>query len=756
VLIMNNFKVKNKRKDMRFEINFTNTYREAKRRFSHPARIELECLKCQYPAILHQIEDDDLFAGRIEFGAVGLGIQHQTGGFGYFIDEPRVVYELEHRPGSGKYREDLHDMLVFWRSENTNAKVLQGMPANLKEALPTDDWLGQPLPANPILRMAGSYLDFDKLVRIGIPGLEAEMRQHLAREQKNGGDVILFQCMLGALELLKEVCLFYKKQALEKKENEKDPSRSMQYDIMAQVLESITLRKPETMREAIQLVWIYSLLTPQIEFGRMDVYLGDLYVHDIENGIISENEALEMVQSFFRLIDHLDCEVDGRVIIGGYGRRNRENADKFCLVAIEACRTVKEVLPQFTLRFSRETPPEVWSAALRCIEEGRTYPLLYNDDVLVPGIMKAFGVDCQRAESYVPLGCGEIEFDHYSFGTPSGAINVLKVLEITMHGGYDPVSGKRFGPATKTLAECETFEEFYEEYTKQLDYYIAAQAEFEMYEYQKTGEIHSFMYVTMLYDGCCEKGKAIFNGGCASLNGTLEVYGLVNAGDSLTAIKKLIYEDKVLTPDMMMEILDSNFHGYEKERKMMMDCPKYGNDNPYADSMVVDLHKYICEEISRQAPRVGLDTYLAVVINNAQNTTLARWVGASADGRKAGTPMANANNPSPGADKNGITSMLNSILKLPHDNHAGMVQNIRLSRELFTSARDKVTGLINNYFERGGAHAMITVVGKDDLHNAMKNPDAYRDLIVRIGGFSARFVDLPKDVQKEVYERVTY
>ena len=176
------------------------------------------------------------------------------------------------------------------------------------------------------------------------------------REQKNGGDVILFQCMLGALELLKEVCLFYKKQALEKKENEKDPSRSMQYDIMAQVLESITLRKPETMREAIQLVWIYSLLTPQIEFGRMDFYLGDLYVHDIENGIISENEALEMVQSFFRLIDHLDCEVDGRVIIGGYGRRNRENADKFCLVAIEACRTVKEVLPQFTLRFSRKLP----------------------------------------------------------------------------------------------------------------------------------------------------------------------------------------------------------------------------------------------------------------------------------------------------------------------------------------------------------------------------------------------------------------
>jgi pyruvate-formate lyase len=151
-----------------------------------------------------------------------------------------------------------------------------------------------------------------------------------------------------------------------------------------------------------------------------------------------------------------------------------------------------------------------------------------------------------------------------------------------------------------------------------------------------------------------------------------------------------------------------------------------------------------------------LDTNLAVVINNAQNTTLARWVSASADGRKAGTATANANNPAPGADKNGITAMLNSILKLPHNNHAGMVQNIRLSREVYASAREKVLRLISSYFERGGAQAMITVVGKEELQQAMDTPEQYHDLIVRVGGFSARFVDLPKDVQKEIFERNTY
>ncbi len=753
---MNNFKVKEKRKNLLFEIEFTNVYRLAKKKYSHPAQIELECLKAQYPAILHEVEDRDLFAGRIEFGAVGLGIQHQTGGFGYFMEEPRVTAELERAQGSLKYREDLHDMLVFWRSENTSFKVMEAMPADIKEALPSEDWLGRSLPAVPILRMAGSYLDFDKLVKVGIKGLEEEVAERLQRAKEGSDESILLECMLGALQLVRDVCAFYRDQLTAKIFETQDTARQAELKAMAAVLENIMHSAPKTMREAIQLVWIYGLLTPEIEYGRMDVYLGDLYVQDVKSGELTEDKALALVQCFFRLIDHLDCETDGRAIVGGYGRRNTENADKFSLLAIEACRTVKEVLPQFTLRFGNETPKEVWDAAMRCIEEGRTYPLLYNDEVLIPGIMKAYGVDRQRAESYVPLGCGEIEFDHYSFGTPSGSLNMLKVLEITINGGFDPVSRLHFGPAVKPLEQCATFEEFYGEYKKQLDYFVEAQAKFEKYQYEKTGQMHAFMYVTMLYDGCVERGKAVFDGGCASLNGTLELYGLVNAADSLTAIRKLVYNDGTMTAEHLKQVLAANFFTYDKERKLMLDCPKYGNDDSEADGMMVDLHGYICRTISEQAPKVGLDTNLAVVINNAQNTTLARWVSASADGRKSGTATANANNPSPGADKNGITAMLNSILKVPHDNHAGMVQNIRLSREVYSSAKEKVQKLINSYFERGGGQAMITVVGKDELAQAMKTPELYHDLIVRVGGFSARFVDLPKDVQKEIFERNTY
>lgn len=753
---MNHFKVKNPRTDLSFEIAFTKAYRDAVKRYTHPAQIELACLRAQYPAILHPIQDEDLLAGRVEAGLVGLGIQGQTGGYGYYIDEPRVTEALEFGEGNAKYREDLHDLLIFWKTNSSNNKVLRNTPDSIKNILFSDNWKQTPLPASPIIRMAGAYLDFDKLIRLGLPGMRAEVTAYREKAEQEGGDAVLYQCMDGSLELMGQVCLWYRDQALELLAQAADEKRKGELRRMAQALEAITERAPGSMMEALQLVWIYGIMAPLLQFGRMDVYLGDWYAHDIDNGVLTEEEALALLQSYFRQIDSLDSETDCRVIVGGYGRRNPENADRLCMTALEACRTVREILPQFTLRFNRETPECVWDAAMRCIEEGRTYPLLYNDDVLVPGLMNAFHVSRERAETYVPLGCGEMEFDHYSFGTPSGSLNTLKILELAVRGGYEPIMDWHLGKQLKPITQCGTFEEFFQVYKENLRYYIEAQAIFEKYEYEITGKMHSFMYVSMLYDGVLESGKAIFDGGCRYLAGTLELYGVVNAVNSLAAVKKLVYEDGTVSAGDLLQAMNDNFTGWEALRRQLLDVPKYGNDNDYVDQIFVELHDWLCETISSQAEKVGLKSYLAVNINNAQNTTLGRWVGATPDGRKAGMPMANANNPSSGTDKNGLTAMLNSILKPRHDNHAGMVQNLRLSRETFEQNREKVKGLIRNYFNRGGAHLMITVVGKEDLKKAMEHPEDYQDLIVRVGGLSARYVQLKKDVQQEIYDRATY
>lgn len=751
---MNHWKVKNPRKDLSFEIAFTEAYREAKRKYTHPARIELACLKAQYPAILMPIQDEDVLAGRVQFGLVGYGIQGQTGGTGYYIDEPRVTEALEFQAGNAKYREDLHDLLTYWKVRNTYEIVFRNTPKEISSIIPTEQWKTQPIPASPIIRMAGAYIDFDKLVRIGIPGLEEEIRAELVKSPATGNDPVLYECMLESLEVLKDCCRRYIPEAEEKARTAATEQRRKEMSDLALALGNIVDHAPATMLEGLQLCWLYAMMGPLIEFGRMDIYMGDLYVHDLDKGIIDDSQALKMVQSYFRLIDSLDCETDGRVIVGGYGRRNAENADRFCLVACEACRTVKEILPQFTLRFNSQTPKAVWESAMRCIKEGRTYPLLHNDDVLVPGLMKAFNVDRERAETYVPLGCGEIEFDHYSFGSPNGSIGTLKVLELAIHGGYDPVSDRYLSFKSPSLSECRTYGEFVDFYTQHLCRFIEAQAKYEVYLYKAIGEIHPFMMVSMLYDGCLGKGKGILNGGCEYLAGTVELYGNVDVANSLASIKKLVFEEKKLTADQMIAALDNNFVGYEKERKMMMDVPKYGNDIPYVDEIMLDLHNYICARVSEQAEKVGLASYLCVNINNAQNTTLGRWVGATPDGRKSGMPMSNANNPASGTDRCGLTAMLNSIVKLPHDNHAGMVQNMRFTKDTWNNPKTRL--LVEDYFGRGGAHAMITVVGKDDLDNAMKHPEDYRDLIVRIGGLSARYVTLKKDVQQEIYDRVSY
>jgi pyruvate-formate lyase len=525
---------------------------------------------------------------------------------------------------------------------------------------------------------------------------------------------------------------------------------------MADALAAIRVRPPEHMLEGLQLAWLYGLLCPLMEFGRLDEWIGDLYAADVDSGHISEGQALAYLQCFFRLIDHLDGETDGRVVVGGAGRRNPVNADRLALVAVEACRTVREVLPQFTLRFDSDTPPEVWEAAMRCLGEGRSYPLLYNDDVLVPGVMKAFGVPRARAESYMPLGCGEIEFDHHSFGSPNGFLGTLKVLELAIRGGADVMSGRPLSISTKPLVECASYDEFVAEYRKHLRRLVAALAGWERHLYDAIGAQHPFLLISAAYDGCLEAGKGVLDGGCPYLHGSLELYGNVNVANSLAAIKRLVFEERRIAAAELVAALDDNFVGHARLRRMLLDAPKYGNDDPYVDEIMVGLHDWLAATIAEQAPRVGLASYLGVTINNSLNTDLGRWVGATPDGRKAGTAMANANNPAPGTDTHGLTAMLNSLLKPSHDNNDGMVQNLRLTRETWTTPGGKTQALLDSYFARGGAQLMVTVVGRDDLRGAMERPEEYRDLIVRIGGFSARFVELRKDVQQEIYDRVSY
>jgi pyruvate-formate lyase len=211
-----------------------------------------------------------------------------------------------------------------------------------------------------------------------------------------------------------------------------------------------------------------------------------------------------------------------------------------------------------------------------------------------------------------------------------------------------------------------------------------------------------------------------------------------------------------MTIDHLVKALDADFEGYEYERKLMLNAPKYGNDDDYADDIKVKVDRHVCETTRNMASKAGLDSYLIVIINNNANTVMGEQTAASPDGRKSRTFMANGNSSTGGADKNGLTAYLNSIVKPETKIHAGAVQNIKFSREMFTERRAITEKILQTYWEKGGAQCMINCLNRNDLENAMIHPEQYGNLIVRVGGFSARFIDLSPHVQLEILSRTMY
>jgi pyruvate-formate lyase len=390
------------------------------------------------------------------------------------------------------------------------------------------------------------------------------------------------------------------------------------------------------------------------------------------------------------------------------------------------------------------------------IGDGCSFPLMYNDDINVPAVQRAFNVSDEEAIHYMPFGCGEYVLNHRSFGTPSGVINLLQALQVTLHKGINPTTGKKMGIPGIEKLEFDSFEMLWETYKQQVEYHVDQLALQEELEYKKAAEIAPHLMFSLLYDDCIDRGKPIFDGGIRYLGGTLETYGNTNTADSFTAIKKLVFEEKRFSLDALVTMMDANFKGYEKERKWMLDAPKYGNDNDYADEMLLEVDNHVFNATRDQRLKTGLHSYLVVNINNNANTVMGGFTAASPDGRAEFTYMANANTPTGGMDKNGITAMMNSIVKPDPGLHAGMVQNMKFSKSMFNENREIVDAVLKTYFEKGGTQCMISVMGREDLELALLEPEKYSNLIVRVGGYSAKWVDLPKDIQAEILSRTMY
>ena len=713
---------------------------------------EAACLRAQYKNLACAWQQGDLFAGRILYPALAFTPQCQ-GGYIYYYSESAMNAIIKNKELSDKYRKELTAIMPFWREENTIKKTVNAYPEDMKEAIVRTDKSEFGVAA-PMYRISGSQLDYDKLCRLGVEGLKKEITGKMKANRDEKAQV-LYKGMLSTLDIFSETVLYYASMIERQKKSETDPVQLKNMECIISSLKNTAVKKPSNFHEAVQLTFMYSKLAGSINHGRMDEYLGDFYAADLKSGNIKREEAVDMLASLFEIMESHKDIMNIRAIVGGKGRRNEANADQMALVIMDAADKYHSIVPQLTLRFYKGQNPVLYTKALDIISAGYPYPMLYNDDVNIPAVQAAQNIPESEATDYLPFGCGEYMIYHKSISTPSGMLNMLQALNVTLHNGIAPLTGKPLGLALGKAEDFKTFDQLMAAYKKQIEHFVAYLAQQQGIEYRVAAENAPILMFSILYDDCIARGKPLLDGGVRYLDGTLEAYGNTNTADALTAIKKVVYEDKAMSLPELVKILDSNFEGYARERSLLLGAPKFGNDDDYADAIRVEIDAHINAFTRSLAAKNGMHSYLIVVINNSANTQQGLRIGASADGRLARTYLANANAPVGGADRNGITAVLNSMVK-PDKNHAGAVQNLAISKELFAENRPQVEALLNGYWDNGGAQIMMNVLGRNDLQNAMEHPEKYANLVVRVGGFCARFVELPRDIQLEILSRTLY
>ncbi len=684
---------------------------------------EAAVLAVQFPGQFLSPEKGDMFAGRVRYPLVGFSPEPVS--VGYYCCFDALEAGADAYPSQARA---CRDLINFWRGRTTVEKTRSGYPQWVAQRLPSDAWQQDSGVAFPLYRMAGTTLDYSRLLQLGLGGLADALEATSFRH--------VVPLMLATIDRYVRDC---------------------SDEGMRQTLLGIGDQAPRCFREAIQLFWLYALHAGTWNYGRLDVALGPFLVADLESGLLDEAEALELLCSLWHLMNAYDNQYDNRLIVGGKGRPQEPSADRFALLAIEATRRVRKNQPQLSLRCYRGQNPELWERAMQAIGEGCTFPMLYNDDVNIPAVARAFGVSEQVAVDYTPFGCGEYVLGSFSVGSPNGVINLLKALEVTLHDGVDAVTGEVVVPTAAKVEHMRSFDDLWSAYDKVVRYYVEALARQQKIEYDVASQEAPFAFISALTADCVDRNKGAFGGGSRYLGGTLETYGNTNTADSLHVIRELVFRQKQFTLHDLIEAIDSDFSGFEPVHLACRKVSKYGNDEAMVDAMACRVHEHICQVTAEQSQAVGLDSYLVVIINNWANTVLGKLTSASVDGRRFGQPMANANNPSPGADTNGVTAFLNSLVKLDPGIHAGAVQNMKFSRAWFSVEMfPKMSALLQAYFDQGGAQAMITVVSREDLEAAMREPERWGHLMVRVGGFSIRFVELPREAQLEILERTLH
>lgn len=595
--------------------------------------------------------------------------------------------------------------------------------------------------------------NYETLLQNGLDGMLNKIDYWANINDKTDKTAEFYESARVIVRGMSDYLMMYSNKANELYLTEKDPTQKQYYKEISENCAYVAHNKPKTLYQAIQLMWCLSLWDWVDCLGRVDQYLYPFYEYSIKNG-----DVISVEDSITSLMYKIWENGAHNTTVSGCLPQNGEDAtNDLSYLFLQVLRSIHDTHPRMVVRVGENMPERLMDLVTTIWSDGMSDPTLVSDTLVIPALQR-IEVPLEDARDYATLGCQEIEIPGKSnTGCEDGSLNLGKVFQIAMRGGMsEDRDDVRVGPETKTFIECETFEEFFDSFKTQLEFFT----ELFCCQCSRSQEMRAAWYSKLVKGvfttGCLERGLNHDDGGPIYGYGVAETGGLAAVADSMTAIKKLVFDEKFISKQELLDALKANYKGYEKIRLMLLNsAPKFGNDNDEADQMAQRVLDLFWSELNKyRSVRGGLYTGACSLLSGG--ISQAQHCGAMPNGRFQGDPFGNTMGPQPGADTNGLTAMLSSVSKLPlNKGVGGSTLNVILTQKMLETPeqRKNIGAIMRNYMATGGQMAQITTASLDDLLDARVHPERHGDLIVRVGGYSAQFVLEDAEVQDEIIKR---
>ncbi len=563
--------------------------------------------------------------------------------------------------------------------------------------------------------------------------------------------------------------------AEEMAKTEKDPQRVGELKRIAEVCRWVPARAPRNMWEAIQMYWFVHLGTvtelngwDAMNPGHFDQHLQPFYEKELAEGTLTRDQAKELISCFWIKVNNhpappkvgITARESGtfndftNINIGGVNPDGTDAVSEVSYMMLEVTEELHILQPGNSVHISKVTPDKFLNAAVHLIRQGHGYPSVFNPDTYIQELVNQ-GKSLQDAREGGCSGCIEVGAFGKEAYLLTGYLNVPKVLEITLNNGIDPLSGKVAGIETGDPLSFKSYEELYEAFLKQLNFVVDQKVRVSNYIDQMFAKYAPAPFLSVVIEDCISKGKDYYNGGPRYNTNYIQCTGLGTVTDSLSVLKKHVFEDKTFTMDTLLKAMTRNYEGEEALRQRILNrTPFFGNDDDYADAIALRVYNDLLNAIEGK-PNTKGEVFHLNMLSTTCHVYFGLVLGASANGRFSGKSISDGTSPSHGCDTHGPTNVIRSLGKLDQTKSGGTLLNLRFVPSLLKREKDmeKLGHLIRSYFSLGGHHIQFNVVDTATLYAAQACPEDYKDLLVRMAGYSDYFNDMNADLQQEIIDR---